>query len=107
MIGESNVAVPTHLYKIVLAEKEGQQPAMGKFIFQKSNGLDLPFSYSISAGVFIVPNQPLGNEKLREFQVPLEELERHVGTTFHSKLDRSKVSTEYVIIHRATPFIWA
>ncbi len=41
--------------------------------------------------MFIVPNRPLSNEKLREFQVPLEQLERHVGATFHSDLDRTKV----------------
>ena len=41
-------------------------------------------------GVFVVPNKPLGDVDLTRFQVTLEELESWSGTTFHSRLDRSK-----------------
>jgi len=41
-------------------------------------------------GVFVVPNKPLGDVDLTRFQVTLEELESQSGTTFHSRLDRSK-----------------
>ncbi len=68
------MAVPTHLFKVILAEG-GKEPALG---------------------VFIVPNRPIGDVDLTRFQVSLEELELHVGCTFHSKLDRDKVNKEHV-----------
>lgn len=77
MIGKNSVAVPTHLYKIIMAD-------------------DGPSTAPVM-GVFIVPNRPLRDVSLTEFQVSLEELEAHTGTTFHSKLDRSKVFIELVI----------
>jgi DNA/RNA endonuclease G (NUC1) len=70
VLGENSVAVPTHLYKVVLAEG-GEKRALG---------------------VFIVPNQNIENVDLTRFQVPLEELERHTGCTFHSELERDKVT---------------
>ena len=74
MLGQNKVAVPTHLYKVILAEG-GREPALG---------------------VFIVPNRPIGDVDLTEFQVSLEELESHVGCTFHAKLEREKVGANRV-----------
>lgn len=69
VIGENNVAVPTHLYKVVLAENDSQAPLIG---------------------TFVVPNRPLRNEELSQFKVSLEQLESMTGIIFHSELDRSK-----------------
>ena len=69
VLGQNRVAVPTHLYKVVLAEAGDKQ----------------------ALGVFIVPNKPIKNVDLTRFQVSLEELERHVGCTFHSELKRDQV----------------
>ena len=52
-----------------------------------------PTSVSIIiAGVFIVPNKPLGDINLTRFQVTLNELETLTGTMFHSTLDRNQVN---------------
>ena len=42
-------------------------------------------------GVFVIPNEKIGDVALTDYQVTLEKLEGYTGTTFHSKLDRSKV----------------
>jgi len=52
--------------------------------------------------VFIIPNKPIKDVSLTEFQVSLEQLEKYVGTRFHYKLDRSKVS---FILLRCKDFI--
>ena len=83
MIGKNNIAVPTHLYKIIMADDgPGAAPVMG---------------------VFVVPNRPLRDVSLTQFQVSLEELEAHTGTTFHSNLDRSKVFIDLDIVSRSSP----
>ena len=71
-MGKNRVAVPTHLYKVILAEggEISKQPVLG---------------------VFIIPNQPIKNVDLTGFQVTLEELESYTGYRFHSKLEREKV----------------
>ncbi|KAI9173245.1 hypothetical protein H9P43_007376 [Blastocladiella emersonii ATCC 22665] len=63
-IGDTHVAVPTHLFKAVLAEKS-QGPGKPPAVFFAS---------------FIVPNTPI-NERLplRAFQVPRETLEKYAG----------------------------
>lgn len=71
VLGPNNVAVPTHLYKVILVT----DPM-----------LDRPLM-----GTFIVPNIPVGDKHLAEFKVDLEEVERGVGMTFHPELDREKV----------------
>ncbi|XP_066301396.1 nuclease EXOG, mitochondrial-like [Branchiostoma lanceolatum] len=70
VIGENEVAVPTHLYKVVVAER---------------------FNTPTSIGAFIVPNQPIDfGPKLTDFQVPIEDLEKSSGFKFYPQLDRSK-----------------
>lgn len=72
VIGQNEVAVPTHLYKIIMAEDQS---------------LETPLM-----SAFIVPNRPIAKDKaLAEFKVPLIDLERKVGLRFHSRLDRKSV----------------
>ncbi len=72
MIGKNDVAVPTHLYKVILADNDNDQE-------------------SPCLAAFIIPNIPISYEhKLEEYQVPLEQLEARVGMTFVPKLNRSK-----------------
>ena len=67
----NNVAVPTHLYKVVLVT---------------DSRLDRPL-----LATFIVPNVPIADKHLGQFNARLEELERHVGVVFHPDLDRTNV----------------
>lgn len=67
------------MFKIILAE--GKKVESGTSTNQ-----------SPAMGVFVIPNEKIGNVDLTRFQVGLEKLEAYTGTTFHSKLDRSKVS---------------
>jgi len=71
VLGSNNVAVPTHLYKIILVE----DPKLEK---------------PMLAG-FVIPNRPVQNVNLEEFEVEVEEIEKHVGVKFHQDLDRSMV----------------
>ena len=65
VIGEHAVAVPTHLFKVVLAEREGER--------------------RLSA--FILPNGPVrGHPELDEFAVPLATVEAHSGLELFPKL---------------------
>ncbi|XP_073687307.1 nuclease EXOG, mitochondrial-like [Garra rufa] len=64
LIGKDDVAVPTHLYKVILAQKDSSPD-------------------SLALGAFVVPNAPLGfDHPLTEFQVSLSDLERMSGLTF-------------------------
>lgn len=74
VIGKDDVAVPTHLFKVVLAQRKG-----------------FP-SETLALGAFVVPNRPIGfNHPLTEFQVSLTDLERMSGLTFFPKVDRTRV----------------
>ena len=73
------MAVPTHLYKVILAETD-----------DTSAPASLP-PLPPTLGVFVVPNRPLGDEELTTFQTTLSDLETLSGISFHSKLDRSQV----------------
>ncbi|KAJ8279555.1 hypothetical protein COCON_G00066210 [Conger conger] len=74
VIGKDEVAVPTHLFKVILAQKKG-----------------FP-SDTLALGAFIVPNRPIGfDHPLTEFQVSLTDLERMSGLTFFPKVDRTRV----------------
>ena len=84
------MAVPTHLYKVILAEEEDtHSPAL---------------SPSLSMAVFVVPNEPLEGVDLSQFQTTLHDLETMTGIQFHSKLNLSQViahsyntGNEYVV----------
>lgn len=72
LIGRDDVAVPTHLYKVILVRKD-------------------PPSDMLALGAFVVPNAAIGfKHQLKEFQVTLTELERMSGLTFFPKLDKSQ-----------------
>eukprot|EP00088_Acartia_fossae_P020022 TRINITY_DN21725_c0_g1_i1.p1 TRINITY_DN21725_c0_g1~~TRINITY_DN21725_c0_g1_i1.p1 ORF type:complete len:277 (+),score=24.33 TRINITY_DN21725_c0_g1_i1:126-833(+) len=71
VIGANNVAVPTHLFKVILVEDPK---------------LERPLLAS-----FIVPNQPIQDIHLKDFQVQLGALENHVGVRFHQDLDLKNV----------------
>ncbi|XP_060725679.1 nuclease EXOG, mitochondrial-like isoform X1 [Tachysurus vachellii] len=72
LIGKDDVAVPTHLYKVILVRKEHSPDVL-------------------ALGAFVVPNAPIGFEhQLKEFQVSLTELERMSGLTFFPQLDKSQ-----------------
>ena len=61
VIGENNVAVPTHLYKVVVASNDEKTVS----------------------GTFIVPNKPIDySHTLLEYEVPIEQLEKNVGFKF-------------------------
>ncbi|XP_076146627.1 nuclease EXOG, mitochondrial [Alosa pseudoharengus] len=69
VIGKDNVAVPTHLFKVILARKG-------------------PSSDTLALGAFVVPNQPIGfDHSLMEYQVSLSDLERMSGLSFFPKVD--------------------
>lgn len=62
LIGENEVAVPTHLFKIIVVER-------GR----------VPYAY----GAFIVPNTDIDDNKvLKDFQVALEDIEKYSGFEF-------------------------
>eukprot|EP00105_Crassostrea_gigas_P043710 XP_019927858.1 PREDICTED: nuclease EXOG, mitochondrial [Crassostrea gigas] len=66
VIGQNEVAVPTHLYKVILVEAD-ERP--------------------IAIGCFIVPNEPIENKNsLKEFQVTLEEVQKRTGVIFFPEL---------------------
>ncbi|XP_027788225.1 nuclease EXOG, mitochondrial isoform X1 [Marmota flaviventris] len=72
VIGEDNVAVPSHLYKVILARRspESTEP--------------------LALGAFVVPNEAIGFQpQLTEFQVSLQDLEKLSGLVFFPRLDRS------------------
>jgi endonuclease G len=65
-----NVAVPTHFYKVIYGEDAADSP-IGR----------------VALGAFVLPNAPIANQKsLRDFEVPLEAVERASGMTFADKL---------------------
>ncbi|XP_062848132.1 nuclease EXOG, mitochondrial-like [Trichomycterus rosablanca] len=72
LIGKDEVAVPTHLYKVILVRKN-------------------PSDNHLALGAFVVPNAPIGfDHQLTEYQVNLTELERISGLTFFPELNRTE-----------------
>lgn len=67
-----NVAVPTHFYKVIFGE-------------------DGRVGGNTALAAFVLPNQPIANEKpLQDFEVPLEAVERASGLEFATKLPDSR-----------------
>ncbi|PNH39198.1 hypothetical protein VD0004_g7679 [Verticillium dahliae] len=63
-----SVAVPTHFYKVILAE-DGRPGG------------------NVAVGAFVLPNAPIPNDKpLADFEMPLEAVERATGLEFAPKL---------------------
>ncbi|CAL8294095.1 unnamed protein product [Lota lota] len=79
VIGKDNVAVPTHLFKVILVLNNSPTDL--------NNNLDQSLSPVPALAAFIVPNQPIGFDRsLTDFQVSLSELESVSGLTFFPKL---------------------
>ena len=71
VIGANNVAVPTHLFKVVVAENAGEIPLVA---------------------AFVVPNQPIdSNRLLTGYQVSLEMVEFYTGFVLLPSLNRRQV----------------
>ncbi|KAH6687295.1 DNA/RNA non-specific endonuclease [Plectosphaerella plurivora] len=63
-----NIAVPTHFYKVIFAE-------------------DGKMGGNVAIGAFVMPNAVIPNTKpLKDFEVPLEAVERATGLEFATKL---------------------
>ncbi|KAL9953422.1 hypothetical protein ACROYT_G040842 [Oculina patagonica] len=72
VIGDNNVAVPTHLYKVILAEDDNKESVLGSFV---------------------VPNEPVSfDHKLQEFQVPLDVLAQYSGLVFFPAFNAGKAN---------------
>jgi len=71
VIGDNNVAVPSHLFKIILVENHGRP---------------------IAAGAFVVPNAPIADDKvLTDYQVSLSQIENMTGFMFFPKIDMNNL----------------
>ncbi|XP_004377375.1 nuclease EXOG, mitochondrial isoform X2 [Trichechus manatus latirostris] len=72
VIGQDDVAVPSHLYKVILARKSPVSPE------------------PLALGAFVVPNEAIGFQPpLTEFQMSLQDLEKLSGLVFFPRLDRT------------------
>ncbi|XP_065256027.1 nuclease EXOG, mitochondrial [Emys orbicularis] len=73
VIGKGDVAVPSHLYKVILARRSRMS------------------SEPLVLGAFVVPNDPIGfSHQLPEFQVHIEDLEKMSGLLFFPQVDKTK-----------------
>lgn len=71
VIGDNNVAVPSHLFKIILVENRGQP---------------------VAVGAFVVPNAPIPDNKvLADYQVPTKQIEALTGFIFFPNIDVHKL----------------
>jgi nuclease EXOG len=71
-LGSGNVNVPTHLFKIILAETDNDDPPL--------------------LGAFIMPNTSINHDvPLTDFQVSLEDIEKFNGVRFFERLQKHKV----------------
>jgi endonuclease G, mitochondrial len=69
-----NVAVPTHFYKVIFGE-ETPNHATGR----------------VAVGAFVLPNASIPSHKsLRDFEVPVEAIERASGLTFGQRLPEAR-----------------
>lgn len=70
-----NVAVPTHFFKLIVAEKPNRSPN----------------DESLSISAFVLPNAPIDNRTpLRSFEVPVDALEKSSGLTFLQNVPENK-----------------
>ncbi|KAF0985043.1 hypothetical protein FDP41_000082 [Naegleria fowleri] len=73
VIGDNHVAVPTHLYRILVGEKKGEN----KFFIQ----------------AFMLPNKPIPKTKpITDFIVPVSEIEKHSGMKLLHRIDKAKTA---------------
>ncbi|KAG7264958.1 hypothetical protein CRUP_034276 [Coryphaenoides rupestris] len=92
VIGKDNVAVPTHLFKVVLVLNSVSTTDVNNNVTASAGQTPSPVP---ALAAFIAPNQPIGfDRKLTDFQVGLPELERVSGLTFFPKLPAGSRATE-------------
>ena len=73
VIGENNVAVPTHMFKVILVTPK-----------EKSDKTTKPTHL---LGAFLVPNERIPDNKvLTDFEVPLDYLEKHTGMIINDQI---------------------
>lgn len=73
VIGANTVAVPTHFYKVIVAEAADKKLHME---------------------AYVMPNQVISNDTpLKVFQVPPETVERSAGLLFFDKMNRQQLAT--------------
>lgn len=74
VIGENEVAVPTHLFKVIVVEdKHGKPTAIGSFV---------------------VPNEPIGfDHHLKEYEVELSALEHTIGVKLLPNLNTKSLKS--------------
>lgn len=73
VIGKNNVAVPTHFFKVIVAENDQRELALESYV---------------------MPNAPIDdNVPLSAFLVPMETVERAAGLLFFDKLSLDKLKT--------------
>ncbi|XP_063003502.1 nuclease EXOG, mitochondrial [Elgaria multicarinata webbii] len=73
VIGKDDVAVPSHLYKVILARRSETS------------------TDPLVLGAFVVPNNPIGfDHQLLEFQVGIEDLEKMSGLVFFPQVNKTK-----------------
>lgn len=72
VIGQSNVSVPTHFFKVIVGETE---------------------SKDLEMEAFVLPNQAIDdNTPLESFHVPPDSVERAAGLLFFDRLSRSRLT---------------
>ncbi|KAK7207109.1 hypothetical protein BZA70DRAFT_234553 [Myxozyma melibiosi] len=70
-----NIAVPTHFYKLILAESPAKDPS----------------SSDVAVGAFIMPNDVIRNDTaLKSFYVPVDAIERSAGLDFLANLPMNR-----------------
>jgi hypothetical protein len=80
VIGNNNVAVPTHTFKVIFAENN-----LGSNLNSESIRQFPTTSNQVYAAAFVLPNRPINKAKsLTKYQIPLAELEKLSGLTFTS-----------------------
>ena len=78
VIGENNVAVPTHLFKCFLGENKNSKKGVACFLMQ---------------------NEPILEDKpLTDFQVPVEEVEKITGLRIFPEAFSRAVSKERSVV---------
>jgi len=72
VIGQNNVSVPTHFFKVIVGETDNKDLEME---------------------AFVMPNQEIpDNTPLDNFRVPIDSVERAAGLLFFDRLNREKLS---------------
>ena len=76
LIGENRIAVPTHIFKVILSK-------------------DTTLHSKYQCAAFILPNKPIAKElPMTDYQVDIEELESLTGLHFFPKLTGKRLFTE-------------